>query len=195
VRWDAAGVAQVLFLAGSTLFAVDPADGRTLWKYPWPTYDFVNAATPLVLAPDRVFVSSGYDQGAALLRVRPRGEGGLAVEEVWRTREMRNHFSNSVHADGVLFGFDNAMLTAIDVETGRRLWRERGFGKGSLVRVGRDIVVLSEEGELLLLEPGRDRASVAKRQAVLDGRSWTPPSVADGRIYVRGLSELACLAP
>jgi outer membrane protein assembly factor BamB len=108
---------------------------------------------------------------------------------------MRNHFSNSVHVDGVLFGFDNAMLTAIDVETGRRLWRERGFGKGSLVRVGRDIVVLSEEGELVLLEPARDRARVAKRQQVLDGRSWTPPSVADGRVYVRGLSELACLAP
>ncbi|HSD28261.1 MAG TPA: PQQ-binding-like beta-propeller repeat protein, partial [Vicinamibacteria bacterium] len=172
VRWDTDGVAQVLFLAGSRLFAVDPADGRALWTYPWATYDFVNAATPLVLPPDRVFISSGYDQGAALLRIRGGGEGGLKVEEVWRTREMRNHFNNSVHVDGVLFGFDNALLTAIDVETGRRLWRERGFGKGSLVRAGRDLVVLSEEGELALLEPGRDRARVVRRQAVLDGRTW-----------------------
>jgi outer membrane protein assembly factor BamB len=58
---------------------------------------------------------------------------GSAVEEVWRTREMRNHFNNPVHAESVLVGFDNAMLTAIDVETGQRLWREHGFGKGSLV--------------------------------------------------------------
>ncbi len=195
VRWEAAGVAQVLFLAGSTLFAVAPADGRALWTYPWPTYDFVNAATPLVLPPDRVFISSGYDQGAALLRVRGSGGGGLAVEEVWRTREMKNHFNNSVHVDGVLFGFDDALLTAIDVETGRRLWRERGFGKGSLVRVSRDLVVLSEEGELVLVEPRRDGARVLKRHAVLDGRSWTPPSVAGGRVYVRGLSEIVCLAP
>jgi outer membrane protein assembly factor BamB len=155
----------------------------------------VNAATPLVLPPDRVFISSGYDQGAALLRVRPGGSGGLAVEEAWRTREMKNHFNNSVHADGVLFGFDESLLAAIDVETGRRLWRERGFGKGSLVRAGRDLVVLSEDGELALLEPARDRARVLRRQAVLSGRAWTPPSLADGRVYVRGLSELACFAP
>jgi outer membrane protein assembly factor BamB len=195
VRCDVAGVAQVLFLAGSALFAVDPADGRALWTYPWPTYDFVNAATPLVLPPDRIFISSGYDQGAALLRVHRSGDGHFAVDEVWRTREMRNHFNNSVHVDGVLYGFDNALLTAIDVETGRRLWRERGFGKGSLVKAGRDLVVLSEEGELALVEPGRDRARIVRRQAVQNGRSWTPPSVADGRVYVRGLSELVCLAP
>jgi outer membrane protein assembly factor BamB len=195
VRGETAGVAQVLFLAGSTLFAVDPADGRALWTYAWPTYDSVNAASPLVLPPDRVFISSGYDQGAALLRVRRRGERTLAVEEIWRTREMRNHFNNSVHVDGVLFGFDNALLAAIDVETGRRLWRERGFGKGSLVRAGRDLVVLSEEGEMALLEPARDRARVVRRQAVLSGRTWTPPSVDDGRVYVRGPSELVCLAP
>jgi outer membrane protein assembly factor BamB len=194
VRWKTGGVAQVLFLGGRTLFAVAPSDGSALWTYAWPTHDFVNAATPLVLPPDRVFISSGHDQGAALLRVRGAG-GGLAVEEVWRTREMKNHFNNSVHADGVLFGFDESLLTAIDVETGRRLWRERGFGKGSLVRAGRDLVVLSEEGELALVEPARDRARVVRRQAVLSGRTWTPPSIASGRVYLRGLSELACLAP
>jgi outer membrane protein assembly factor BamB len=195
VRWETAGVAQVLFLGGTRLFALDPDDGRPLWTFAWPTYDFVNAATPLVLPPDRVFISSGYDQGAALLRVRGGAAGGLAVEEVWRTREMKNHFNNSVHADGVLFGFDESLLTAIDVETGRRLWRERGFGKGSLVRAGRDLVVLSEEGELALVEPARDRARVVRRQAVLAGRTWTPPSVADGRLYVRGLSEIVGLSP
>jgi outer membrane protein assembly factor BamB len=195
VRWDTAGVAQALFLAGSTLFAIDPGDGRALWTYPWPTHDLVNAATPLVLPPDRVFISSGYDQGATLLRVRRRDGGGLAVEEVWRTREMRNHFNNSVHAEGVLFGFDNAMLTAIDVETGQRLWRERGFGKGSLVKAGRHLVVLSEDGELALLERSREGARVLKRQRALNGRSWTPPSVAGGRLYLRGISEIVCLAP
>jgi hypothetical protein len=108
---------------------------------------------------------------------------------------MRNHFNNSVHVDGVLFGFDNALLTAVDVATGRRVWRERGFGEGSLVRVGRDLVVLSEDGELALLEPARDRARVVRRRAVLSGRTWTPPSVAGGRVYLRGPSELVCLAP
>jgi outer membrane protein assembly factor BamB len=195
VRWDVDGVGQALFLAGSALFAVEPATGRLFWKYPWPTYDSVNAATPLVLPPDRVFVSSGYDQGAALLRVRRREGGGLAFEEIWRNREMKNHFNNSVHAEGVLYGFDDALLTAVDAETGRRLWRERGFGKGSLVKVGRYLVVLTEDGEVALLDPSPEGARVVKRRQALSGRAWTPPSVAGGRVYLRGLSELVCLAP
>jgi outer membrane protein assembly factor BamB len=195
VRWNAHGVAQALFLGGTTLLSVDPATGRLLWKHPWPTYDFVNAATPLVLAPDRVFVSSGYDQGAALLRVKPSGSGGLAVEEIWRSRAMKNHFNNSVHFEGVLYGFDESLLAALDAATGERLWRERGFGKGSIVRVGRHLIVLSEEGELALVHPSREGARVLKRQPALNGRSWTPPSVAGGRVFLRSVSALVCLAP
>jgi outer membrane protein assembly factor BamB len=193
VRSDAAGVPQALFLGGSALFSVDPASGRLLWRYGWPTYDFVNAATPLVLAPDLVFISSGYDQGAALLRVRRLAGGSLEVEEVWRSREMRNHFNNSVHHQGILYGFDNALFKAIDLATGRALWRERWFGKGSVVRAGEHLVVLGEEGELALVEPRREGLRVRARQAVLEGRCWTPPSLAGGRIYLRGLSEIVCL--
>jgi outer membrane protein assembly factor BamB len=195
VRWDAHGVAQALVLGGTTLFSVDPATGRLLWKHPWPTYDFVNAATPLVLAPDRVFISSGYDQGAALLRVKPGGSGGLAVEELWRSGAMKNHFNNSVHFEGVLYGFDESLLAALEAASGERLWRERGFGKGSIVLVGRHLLVLSEEGELALLRPSREGARVLKRQPALNGRSWTPPSVAGDRVFLRSVSELVCLGP
>jgi outer membrane protein assembly factor BamB len=195
VRWDAHGVAQVLFLGGTTLFSLDPASGRRHWRYSWPTHDFVNAATPLVLPPDRVFVSSGHDQGAALLRISRDGRGGLAATEVWRNRSMKNHFNNSVHADSVLYGFDESILTAVDAASGERLWRERGFGKGSIVKAGRHLVVLSEEGELALLEPSREGARILRRRPVLSGRSWTPPSVAGGRAYLRSVSELVCVGP
>jgi outer membrane protein assembly factor BamB len=193
VRFDVLGVPQALFLAGSALFSVDPASGRLLWKYSWPTLDFVNAATPLLVPPDRVFISAGPDQGAALLRIR-RGRGaGLEVEEVWRNREMKNHFNNSVHHAGVLFGFDNAIFKAVDLETGITLWRERTFGKGSVVRAGAHLVVLGEEGELALVEPSREGLRVRAKLQVLSGRCWTPPSLAYGRIFLRSLTEIVAL--
>jgi outer membrane protein assembly factor BamB len=195
VRWDVNGVPQALFLAGSTLFSVEPASGRLLWKYPWPTYDFVNVATPLVVAPDRVFISSGYDQGAALLRVKRGPAGSLEVEQVWRNREMKNHFNNSVLHAGVLYGFDNAILKAVDLETGVTLWRERGFGKGSVIGLGDHLVMLGEEGELALVEPSREGLKVRARISALTGRSWTPPSPAYGQIFLRGPSEIVCLGP
>jgi outer membrane protein assembly factor BamB len=195
VRFDAHGIPQALFLGGSVLFSVDPASGRLLWRYPWPTPDFVNATTPLVIPPDRIFVSSGNDQGAVLLRVRPGAGGGLAVDELWRHRRMKNHFNNSIHHEGVLYGFDGAFLAALDLETGTPLWRERGFGEGSLVRAGDHLIVLGEEGELALLAPHREGPRVLRRQGVLRGRSWTPPSLAPARIFLRGLSEIVALAP
>jgi outer membrane protein assembly factor BamB len=195
VRWDHAGVAQVLFLAGSTLYSLDPASGRLLWRHPWPTYDFVNVATPIPVPPGRVFISSGYDQGAALVEVRRRPDGSLEAAELWRSRELRNHFNNSVHREGVFYGFDNAILKAVDAATGRALWRERGFGQGSLVLLGAQLVILSEDGELALADAGREALAVRSRRKVLEGRCWTPPAIARGRVYLRGPSELVALAP
>jgi outer membrane protein assembly factor BamB len=195
VRWDYAGVPQVLLLGGTTLHSVDPASGRALWRHPWPTHDGVNVATPLVVPPDRVFLSSGYDQGSVLLQLRKRPDGSLETAELWRSRELRNHFNNSVHHRGAFYGFDNAILKAIDAATGRTLWRERGFGQGSLVLVADHLLILSEEGELALAEASPKALAVRARLPVLSGRCWTPPSVARGRVYLRGASEIVALSP
>jgi outer membrane protein assembly factor BamB len=193
-RWDFEDKQQTLFLTGSNLFSVDAANGNLLWKYPWATYDFVNVATPIVIPPDRVFISSGYDQGAALLRVKKNADGILKVEEVWRNREMKNHFNNSVHHAGVIYGFDNAILKAIDVKNGHTLWREKGFGTGSLILAGSYLIILSESGGLSIAEASPIGLAVQKRFQVLQGKNWTPPSVVGNRIYLRNQNEIVCFA-
>jgi outer membrane protein assembly factor BamB len=185
------GAPQALFFLARRLVALSPGDGALLWSYPWETYDGVNVATPIAAGPNRIFISSGYDQGAALLDL---GRGD-EPQVLWRNREMKNHFNNSVFRDGVLYGFDMAILKAIDAESGRTLWRERGFGTGSVVVVGDHLVVLSDEGEVALVEPDRAGLRVLKRQSVLDSQSWTPPSIASGRLYLRNHRELVALEP
>jgi outer membrane protein assembly factor BamB len=184
------GRSQALFLTGSRLVSLEPGTGKLLWFYPWETYDFVNVATPILAGGDRVFISSGYDQGAALLQVTANGR-----EELWRSREMKNHFNNSVHHEGILYGFDGAFLKALDAATGSILWRERGFGTGSLILAGGHLVVLSEEGELALAAPSRTELRVLSRVSALEGQSWTPPSLARGRLYLRNQREIASFAP
>lgn len=190
VRADVRGVPQAFFLTGAHLFSLDPASGRVLGSHPWPTYDYVNAATPLVVPPDRVFISSGYDQGAALLRLSIDG-----IEELWRSREMKNHFNNSVHYASAFLGFDQSILKAVDAETGALLWRERGFGHGSIIVVGSHLVILSDDGELSAARASREALRVEARHRVLDGKTWTPPSIAGGRIFVRNALEAVALAP
>jgi outer membrane protein assembly factor BamB len=185
-----AGNRRVLFLTATHLRALDPATGSLAWSYDWPTRDGVNAATPLSTAANRVFLSSGHDQGAVVLEARPVG-----ASEVWRNRAMRNHFNNSVVHGGALYGFDGFLLKAVDAASGRTLWVERGFGEGSLIAAGEHLVVLGEDGELALLRADPTRADVRARMPALNGRSWTPPSLASGRLYLRNAREMVALEP
>jgi outer membrane protein assembly factor BamB len=181
---------QLLLLTARRLVSLVPENGELLWSYPWETYDGVNVATPIPAGRDRVFISSGYDQGAALIEA-----AGSDARAVWRNRELKNHFNNSVFHQGILYGFDMAIFKAVDAESGETLWRERGFGTGSVVLAAGHLVVLSDEGELALVEPDRSRMQVLQRQGVLAGRSWTPPSIDAKGIYVRNHEALVALEP
>ena len=80
----------------------------------------------------RVFVSSDYGTGAALLEVRAAGNIASA-SEVYFTRDMRNHHASSVLVGDHLYGFSSSILTALRFDTGAMAWRDRSVGKGSLI--------------------------------------------------------------
>lgn len=182
------GVRQVIVFTAGAIVSLSPEDGRLFWRTGWRTDYDVNAATPIFLPPDRLFISSGYDTGAALLEIR-RTE----VAEVWRSRGMKNQFSSSVLHDGVLYGFDNATLKAIDAATGNERWKQRGFGHGSLILAGGNLVVLSDGGKLALVQATPEEYRELGTAQVLDGKCWTAPSLADGRLYVRNEEHLVAL--
>ena len=187
-----AGARQVLFFTATGLVSLAPSDGRVLWRFPWETPYNVNAATPLFLPPNRVFISSAYDVGASMVEVN-RSNQGLGVASVWRNRNMKNQMATSVHDRGYIYGFDNAMLTCVDAATGSRQWKARGHGKGTLVWADGLLLVLSDKGRFALVKADpsayRELASVQ----VLDGLCWTAPAIANGRAYLRNTSEVVCL--
>lgn len=191
VVFTAKGVRHAVFFTGSSVIALDPEDGKTLWKVPWRTAYDINAASPIFIAPDRVFVSSGYDTGAALLRVTGK-PAALRVDEVWRTRGMKNQFSSSVYHGGHLYGFDNKSFKCLDAATGEDRWRKGGLGHGSLIYADGRLLVLSEGGELLLVRATPDAYTEISSFQVADAKHWTAPTLYDGNVYVRNELELSC---
>ena len=187
------GVHQYLFFrrAGQEMVSLG-AEGEVLWRHPTPDA-LSTIVTPVFLPPDHVFISASEDAfGGRMLRV-VGDEADFHVEQVWHERLMRNHFNGSVLVDGHLYGFDNGTFRCLDAWTGERRWAKRGFGKGSLVAAGDLLYVLGDGGETALVHATPDAYREAGRAQVMEGRSWTSPSLAGGRLYLRDFDEIACL--
>ena len=192
VAFTAAGVRQVAYFTAYSLTGLSPDNGSVLWRAPWKTRWDVSAATPVFIAPDRLFISTGDDSGGAVFRIVAE-DGGLAAKRLWQNRKMKNHFGTSVLYDGHLYGFDKAVLKCLDAATGEEKWKTRGYGKGTLIIADGHLVILGEEGQFGLASATPDGFFEKSKSQVLDGRCWTIPSIADGRVYVRNESELVCL--
>ncbi len=191
ITFTVGGVRQTVFFTGSNVIAVYPETGATLWKRPWKTAYDVNAAAPVFIAPDTLFVSSGYDTGSILYRLSAK-QGKVGVTEVWKTRGMKNQFSSSIYHNGHIYGFDNKNLKSIDAATGEDTWRKGGLGHGSLLYADGHLLILSEGGELVLASADPKTYTEKASFQVADAKHWTVPTLYDGKLYVRNEQDLFC---
>jgi outer membrane protein assembly factor BamB len=189
------GVRHVFFFTRQGLVSIDPANGNVRFSKRWRARlnTSVNAATPVLLGGDHLFLSACYGTGAVLLRVKRD-----RVEEVWKGNDVLScHFSTPVAVGGQLFGFEGrqeegAQLRCIDWKTGKVRWTEAGFGCGSAIVVGKNLIVLSEDGELVLVEARGDRYREKARAAVLTRPCRAHTALANGRLYARDGKKLVC---
>ena len=162
--------------------------GKEIARFPWKTKYDVNAATPIV-AGDKIFISSGYSTGCALLQLQP---GSLTA--LWQNKAMRNQFSSCVLWQDHLYGFDESALTCLDFATGAVKWTEPSLGKGALMLADGKLIIQGEKGELVLAEPSPAAFKEIARAKVLGGKCWVAPVLANGRLYARNnAGDLVCL--
>jgi outer membrane protein assembly factor BamB len=185
------GVRQIVVLSAERLMGLATDGSRVLWQYPWKTFSDINAAQPLVLSDTRVFVSSGYGVGAAVIELSPAGDGTFGVREVWRNIRMKNQFSGSVLYDGHIYGLDEAILACVDAATGDLKWKGGRYGYGQMALAGDRLIVLTEDGDLALVRATPERHEEVARFAALEGKTWNYPALEGGRLLVRNLQEMA----
>jgi outer membrane protein assembly factor BamB len=184
------GVEQLLVFSATRLMGLAPGDGTLLWEYPFPTYNGINAAQPLVIGNNRIFISASYGAGAALIELSA-GVGGFSVREVWRNTRMKNRFASSVLRDGIIYGLDESILAAVDAETGELKWKGGRYGYGQVLLAGNNLIVLTEDGDLALVRATPERHEELARFPVLEGKTWNVPTLAGGYLLVRNLAEMA----
>ena len=187
------GERQIVLFTAEGVRGVAAVDGAKLWLAPWTTDWDVNAATPVFVPRSGIFISSGYDTGAALIQVT-RDDGGFEVGQVWRNRVMKNHFNSSVLVGAFLYGFDMGTLKCLDALTGEEKWRARGgFSKGSLLYADGLLFVMGGSGNLGLVEATPEGFRSLSRVAVFDSKTWTMPSLSEGVLFLRDFEEMVAL--
>jgi outer membrane protein assembly factor BamB len=179
-------LSQVIFFTGARTLAVDPRDGRLLWSYNKAGNGTANVATPIVHGT-RVFVSSDYGTGAALLDIRAAGNLASA-NEVYFTRDMRNHHASSVLVGDYVYGFSSSILTALKFDTGAMAWRDRSVGKGALIFADQRLYLYSENGVVGLAEASpagyreHGRFTLAQQSGL---PTWSHPIISGGLLIIR----------
>jgi outer membrane protein assembly factor BamB len=182
---EAAGTPQVVFFTSTRAVGLDLKDGRLLWEYGKPANRVANSATPIVRA-NRVFISSDYGTGGGVVEIKANGKD-MAAQELYFTKDMRNHHSSSVLVGDHLYGFSGSILTAMKFDTGEIAWKDRSVGKGSLVYADGHLYLFSENGVVGLAE-ATPTGYVEKGRFRIQQDSlptWTHPVVAGGRLYLR----------
>lgn len=193
------GKPHVVFFTRNGLQAADPATGEIRFEQRWRSRSraSVNAAMPIVVG-GLIFVSSSYGAGATLLKAN-----GAAIEKVWSSDEaLSNHYATSVYHDGYLYGFHGRQeygqeLRCVEWETGKVRWREPGMKAGTVMLAatpaGDRLLVLRENGELILAEASPAGFKSVARAKILNGVVRAYPALADGRLYARNGKRLVCL--
>ena len=187
------GVAQILLMGAQGATSVSTADGSLLWKYSWPSDTRV--MQPAVTADGDLLFSSGdamMGVGIRRIAVTHSPDGGWATAERWTSSGLKPNFNDFVVHDGHLFGFDGGILACIDLKDGKRKWKGGRYGHGQLVLLREQglLLVLSEEGELVLVKAAADQFSELARLPAIEGKTWNHPALTGDRLLVRNGSEM-----
>lgn len=180
---------QILIFDAGGLAGHDVAKGTELWRVPWSTQFDINVAQPLVFDGRQALITSA--SGAALYTVEKPGDVWLPFEE-WRNRSLKCNFTNPVARQGYVYGLDEGILVCLEVATGKRQWKQGRYGHGQLLLSGDLLVILSEQGELALVEAVPDKYHELARMQAIEGKTWNCPTLVNGRIYIRNHLEMAC---
>lgn len=182
-----AGREQIVMRNQHSIVAHDPATGAVLWSEDW-SGEQPNVAVPLILDGDRVLISSGYGIGSKLYRIE-ESDGLFETSVLWGSPRMKAKFTNLVEHDGYVYGLDDGIMVCLDPATGERCWKKGRYGHGQMILAEDLLLVTTEKGEVLLIEPNSEELRKLGSMAPFEGKTWNPPALAGSLLLLRTDTE------
>jgi outer membrane protein assembly factor BamB len=182
-----AGTPAIAMVTDAGMSLIDPADGSVLWQYEQESQ--YRILQPLLLRGSSLLLNSRFDGTSRLDLVREGGK--LTGRERWASRSMKSDFSDYVAHDGYLYGFDISIFACVDLETGERRWKGGRYGHGQVLLLpdAGQLLVVAENGDLVLVRANPKEHDEIARMKVLNGKTWNHPVLVGGRLYLRNSEE------
>ena len=183
------GRPQIITPGSGVVTALDPRDGRELWRV---RYGGGYSVVPRpVFAHGLVFVATGYNR-ADLLAIRPDGEGDVTDTHIaWRTTKGAPLTPSVLAVGDELYAVaDSGVASCFDARTGKIHWQERLEGNYSASPIVADgkIYFLSEDGVGTVVKAARAFEQIATNK--LEERTLASYAVADGALFIRSAAHL-----
>jgi outer membrane protein assembly factor BamB len=193
-----AGQRSYLYCGSGGVVSVAATNGAILWDMTDWKISIATVPSPLVLEDGKIFLSGGYNAGSMMLqlqnadgRIVPRVLFKLGPEVFGATQHT------PVFHAGHIYGIrPNGQFVCLDL-AGKVVWTSppgKDFGLGPFMLADGLFFVMNDSGTLTLLDASAGSCSQLAEAKVLTGReSWGPMALANGRLFVRSLTRLACL--
>jgi len=188
---DVGGVRTIMNFTSRAAVGVRASDGKLMWRNSSMVNPYANCSTP-VFHDNKVFFTSAYDMGGALIGLSAQN-GEVKAQELYFTRDMKNHHGGVILVNGYLYGFNgDTVLTCIEFGSGKKMWMNRSVGKGSLTYADGMLFILSEKNVVGLAEANPNAYVEKGRFSIPDQgkESWAHPVVIGGRLYIRNQGTL-----
>jgi outer membrane protein assembly factor BamB len=186
------GTEQVVVFNQGLITAHEPLSGELLWKQSWSPIRAECVAQPVPLPDDKLLVSTGYGVGAKLYQISRNPAGEFNVSVIWETMYLKAKFTNIIYHENYLYGLDDGIFVCVNPVDGKRQWKRGRYGHGHTLLISDVLLVLTESGEIVLVEPDSENHIEHARFAALDGHTWNTPALAGHFLFVRNDREAAC---
>ena len=196
------GETQIVSLTAAGAIGIEPATGKQLWSFPYPTEYDCNTASPVQLDDQHVLISAGENHGSVILALKA-GKNGATAESGWsslgKDSQLRAEWQTPVIHDGHLYGLDNqgsagpiTSLVCIRLKDHKTMWQKSRFGKSNLILADGKLFLTTMEGEVVIVEASPKEFQELARATIME-TTRQAPALANGYLFVRDDKDVICI--
>ena len=196
------GVTQIVSLTAAGAMGIEPASGKQLWSFPYPTEYDCNTASPVQLDDQHILISAGENHGSVIVELGA-GKSGTTAESVWSSfgndSQLRAEWQTPVIHDGHFYGLDNqgsagpiTNLVCVRLKDHKTMWQKNRFGKSNLTLADGKLFLTTMEGEVVIVEASPEKFRELGRATIME-TTRQAPAISNGHLFVRDDKDVICI--